>query len=96
MLRYFDECILCKVYSINPFNVFTNFEINLYKIDEVRKHAKIVIYFTSRDPKTVRRTSWGLDTPDRYFHKSYGSNSGLNVFDDLDLDLSPRFYWLSH
>ena len=50
-------------YSIGPINVCTNFEINRYKIDEVRKYAKIVfylIYLTSCDAKTVCHTSWGL------------------------------------
>ena len=28
--------------------------------------------------------------------KSYGSNSGIRVFGDLDLDLWPMFYCLSH
>ena len=28
--------------------------------------------------------------------KSYGSNSGFNVFDDLDLHLCHMLYWLSH
>ena len=56
-----------------------------------------MFYLTSRDAKTVRRTSWGLGTSDRYFDKehfetnydfrfkSYGSNSGFRVFGDLDL-----------
>ena len=39
----------CKVHvhSIGAINVCTNFEINRYKIDEFRKHAKIV-YFIRR------------------------------------------------
>ena len=44
-------------------NVCTDFEINRYKIDEVRKYAKIVfylIYLTSCDTKTLRHASWGL------------------------------------
>ena len=48
----------CKVHSIGPINVCTNFEINRHKIDEFRKHAKIVFYLTSRDAKMVRGTSW--------------------------------------
>ena len=32
------------LYSIGPINVCTDFEINRYKIDEVRKYAKIVFY----------------------------------------------------
>ena len=43
----------------------TDFEINPYKIDEVRKYAKIVFYLTSR------HASWGLDTSDRYFDKEH-------------------------
>ena len=33
-----------KVHNISPINVCTNFEINRYKIDEFRKHAKIVCF----------------------------------------------------
>ena len=31
-----------------------------------------------------------------FWFKSYGSNSGFRVFGDLDLDLWPMFYCLSH
>ena len=55
-IRYFRSMHFCKVHSIDPVNVCTNFEINRYKIDEFRKHAKIVFYLTSRDANTVRRT----------------------------------------
>ena len=48
------------LYSIGPINVCTDFEINPYKIDEVRKYAKIVFYLTPRDAKTLRHVSWGL------------------------------------
>ena len=51
------------LYSIGPINVCTDFEINRYKIDEVRKYAKIafyLIYLKSRDAKTLRHASWGL------------------------------------
>ena len=60
--------------------------------DEVRKYAKFVFYLTSRDVKTVRRSSCGLDNSDRYFDqehfkmfKSYGSNSGFRVSVTLTL-----------
>ena len=36
------------------------------KLAQVRKYAKIVFYLTSRDAKTQRRASWGLDTSDMY------------------------------
>ena len=48
------------LYSIGPINVCTDFEINPYKIDEVRKYANIVFYLTPRDAKTLRHASWGL------------------------------------
>ena len=48
------------LYSIGPINVCTDFEINRYKIDEVRKYAKIAFYLTSCDAKTLRHASWGL------------------------------------
>ena len=60
MLRYLYWCNLYMIYSIGPINVCTNVEINRYKIDEVRKYAKIVFYLTSRDTKTLRHASWGL------------------------------------
>ena len=95
----FIGAIFYMFYSICPINVCTDFEINRYKIDEVRTYAKIafyLIYLTSCDAKTLRHASWGLDTSDRYFDKeyfetnqkfkSYGSNSGFRVFGDLDLD----------
>ena len=64
-------------------------------IDEFRKR---MFYLTLRDTKTVRRTSWGLDTsiknhlkPTRSLYdfrfKSYGSNCGLHDFGDIDLDI---------
>ena len=34
----------CKVHNIGAIDVRTNFEINRYKIDEFRKHAKIVCF----------------------------------------------------
>ena len=54
---------LYMLYSICPINVCTDFEINRYKIDEVRKYANIAFYLTyltSRDAKTLRHASWGL------------------------------------
>ena len=59
----FIGAILYMLYSIGPINVCTDFEINRYKIDEVRKYANIafyLIYLTSRDAKTLRHASWGL------------------------------------
>ena len=62
--------IFYMLYSIGPINVCTDFEINRYKIDEVRKYANIalyLIYLTSRDAKTLRHASWGL----RHFYGFY-------------------------
>ena len=50
----FIGAILYVLYRICPINVCTDFEINRYKIDEVRKYAKIVFYLTSRDAQTLR------------------------------------------
>ena len=64
------------LYSIGPINVCTDFEINRYKIDEVRKYAKIafyLIYLTSCDAKTLRHASWDYDTSDRYFETNQKS-----------------------
>ena len=52
--------LFCIIHSISQINVCTDFEINRYKIEEFRKHVKIVFDLTSCDAKTVRRTSWGL------------------------------------
>ena len=67
----FIGAIFYMLYSIGPINVCTDFEINPYKIDEVRKYAKIVFYLTSRDAKTLRHASWGLGTSDRYLDKEH-------------------------
>ena len=53
--------IFDMLYIIGPINVCTDFEINRYKIDEVRKYAKIafyLIYLTSRDAKRLRHASF--------------------------------------
>ena len=42
--KYFDWCIFFMIHSIGPINVCTDFEINRYKIDEFRKHAKILCF----------------------------------------------------
>ena len=55
------------LYNIGPINVCTDFEINLYKIDEVRKYAKIVFYLTPRDAKRYVMRHGDYDTSDRYF-----------------------------
>ena len=61
VLCYFDWCNFCMIHSLGPINVCTDFEINRYKIDEFRKHAKkIMFYLTSCDAKMVHRTSWVL------------------------------------
>ena len=52
----FIGAILYMLYSIGPINVCTDFEINRYKIDEVRIYAKIafyLIYLTLRDAKML-------------------------------------------
>ena len=66
-----------------------------------------MFYLTVRDVTTARRMSWRLGIfirnilqPIRSLYdfrfKSFGSNSGFNVVDDIDLELRPMFYILSH
>ena len=40
----FIEVCFCNVHIIGPINVCTNFEINRYNIDEIRKYTKIVCF----------------------------------------------------
>ena len=88
----FIGAIFYMLYSIGPINVCTDFEINRYKIDEVRKYANISFYLTSCDAKTLRLIgilTRNILKPTRSLYdfrfKSYGSNSGFCVFGDLDL-----------
>ena len=78
MLRYFDQNYFCKVHNIGPINVCANFEINRYKIDEFRKHAKIVCLF---DVKVLGIFISNILQPTRSLYdfrfKIYGSNSAL-------------------
>ena len=92
----FIDAIFYMLYSIGPINVCTDFEINPYKIDEVRKYAKIVFYLTPRDAKNVTSCVMGTTTLligiltrnilkltrslYDFRFKSYGSNSGFRVF----------------
>ena len=55
VLHYFDWCIFCMIHNIGTINVCSDLEINLFKIDEFRKYAKIV-YYLSQDAKTVTLT----------------------------------------
>ena len=64
--------LFCKVHSIGPINVCTNFEINQYKIDEFRKHAKIVCFM------------WRHVTQKRYVVCHGGSGSFWKVFFSLE------------
>ena len=81
----------CKLHSISPINVCTNFEINRYKIDK--------LYRQMTNLENMQK-SYRMFQPPRSLYdfrfQSYDSNSGFNVFDDLDLDHWPMFYWLSH
>ena len=89
------------IYSTGQINVCTDFEINRFRIDEVRKYATIVYFIwrhVTQKRYVVRHGDY--DTADRYLRslydfqfKSYGSNSGFRVFSDLDLDLWAMFYF---
>ena len=106
MLLYFYQSMFCKVHGIGAINVCTNFEINRYKIDEFRKHAKIVVLFDVTGHKNDTSYIMGLASPYRYFaqehfetnhtslslrFKRYGSNCGFHDFGDLDI--LPMFYF---
>ena len=66
------------LYSIGPINVCTDFEINPYKIDEVRKYAKIVFYLKEHFETNQK----SLRLPVQKLWLNY---SGFRVFGDLDL-----------
>ena len=73
MLHYFYWCtfFICYIVTVGPINVCTDFEINRYKIDKVRKYAKIMFYLTSpsRDAKRYVMRHGDCNTSDRYFDK---------------------------
>ena len=99
---------ICYVILVNTFEIYR------HKFDEFRIYAKIVCFiWTPRDAKTVRHDGWmvligilfsNILQPTKglydFWFKSYRSNSGFNIFGDLDididLDLWPMSYWLSH
>ena len=55
------------IYSTGQINVCTDFEINRFRIDEVRKYATIVCFIW----RHVTQKRYGLDTSDRYFDKEH-------------------------
>ena len=69
-------------------------------IDEFREHAKIYVLFdvTDHDGRIVLINIFISNTlnPTRSLYdfrfKRYGSNSGINVFDGIDLDLWHMLY----
>ena len=91
------------IYSTGQTNVCTDFEINRFRIDAVRtyRYATIVCFIWRH---VTQKHFWYFDKEHfetkqkslRLPVKSYGSNSGFRVFGDLDLDLWPMFYCLSH
>ena len=58
------------IYSIGQINVCTDFEINRFRIDEVRKYATIV-YFIWRHVTQKRYIMRHGDTSDRYLDKEH-------------------------
>ena len=92
----FIGAILYMIYSTGQINVCTNFEINRFRIDEVRKYATIV-YFIYGTSYVMGTTTLLIGILTRNMLKSTrslydfpfknGSNSGFRVFGDLDLDL---------
>ena len=56
------------IHSIGPINVCTDLRSIGTKLTNLESMEKSYIYLTSRDAKSVRRTSWGLrDNSDMYF-----------------------------
>ena len=106
LVRFF----IWYIYSTSQINVCTDFEINRFRIDEVRKYATIVCfiwrhvtqkrYVVRHGDSTLLIGIWAntIFKPTRSLYdfrfKSYGWNSGFHVFGDLDL--WPMFYCLSH
>ena len=90
---------------LGPINACKNVEINRYKIDDFRKHAKIVWFIwrhgTQIDAsrligmsiRNILQPTWSLYD---FRFKRYGSNNGFHVFGYLDLDLWPILYLFSH
>ena len=77
----FIGAIFYMIYSTGQINVCTDFEINRFRIDEVRKYATILIGILTRNILKPTRSLYD------FRFKSDGSNSGFRVFGDLDLDL---------
>ena len=70
---FFYWCdFLYDIYSTSQTNVCTDFEINRFKIDEVRKYATIVCFIwrhVTQKRYVVRHGDY--DTSDRYFDKEH-------------------------
>ena len=64
------------IYSTGQINVCTDFEINRFRIDEVRKYATIVCFIwrhVTQKQYVVRHGDF--DTSDRYFDKETNQKS---------------------
>ena len=61
------------LYSIGPINVCTDFEINRYKIDEVKKSRFIWFIWRHVTQKRYVMRHGDSDTSDRYFDKEQKS-----------------------
>ena len=56
----FIGAIFYIIYSTGQINVCTDFEIIGSELTKLENMQQCIFYLTSRDAKTVRRTSWGL------------------------------------
>ena len=74
----------CKVHGIGAIHMCTNFEINRYKIDEFRKHAKIVSFI------------WRHMTQKRFVVRHGGWDSFIGIFknNQKSLRLQAQKLWL--
>ena len=69
------------IYSTGQINVWTDFEINRFRIDEVRKYATIVYFIwrhVTQKRYVVRHVDY--DTSDRYFNKEHFENMQKSRF----------------
>ena len=111
LLVQFFICFIVYVQSMCV-PILRSIGTKLTKLEHMQKSRFIWFIWRHVTQKRYVMRHGDYDTSDRYFDKehfenqtrslydfrfkSYGSNSGFRVFGDLDLDLWPMFYCLSH
>ena len=110
LLVQFFICFIVYVQSMCV-PILRSIGTKLTKLEHMQKSRFIWFIWRHVTQKRYVMRHGDYDTSDRYFDKeilkptrslydfrfkSYGSNSGFRVFGDLDLDLWPMFFFLSH